>query len=121
VFQGLLTAKLEAIKQPDNFVKLWVHEAERIYGDRLVDAGNLATYKALSAELVSKSFSKFNLKKYFGANAEPLIFAQFVEVLMINSMINSKMVNSSLKGLPKPSENITTPTPSWTWCSSRMQ
>jgi len=78
VFQGLLTAKPEAIKEPDNFVKLWVHEAERIYGDRLVDAGNLKTYKDLSAELVSKSFSKFNLKKYFGATPEPLIFAQFV-------------------------------------------
>ena len=78
VFQGLLTAKPEAIKEPDNFVKLWVHEAERIYGDRLVDAGNLQTYKGISAELVSKSFSKFNLKKYFGATPEPLIFAQFV-------------------------------------------
>jgi dynein heavy chain len=67
VFQGLLTAKIEAIKQPDNFVKLWVHEAERIYGDRLVDANNLGTFKGLLAELTSKSFSKFNLKKYFGA------------------------------------------------------
>jgi dynein heavy chain len=62
VFQGLLTAKAEAIKEPDNLVKLWVHEAERIYGDRLVDYANLATYKGISAELVSKSFSKFNLK-----------------------------------------------------------
>lgn len=36
VFQGLLNAKPEAIKEPDQLVKLWVHEAERIYGDRLV-------------------------------------------------------------------------------------
>jgi len=57
---------------------LWVHEAERIYGDRLVNAANLATFKGLSSELVSKSFSRFNLKKYFGATPEPLIFAQFV-------------------------------------------
>jgi dynein heavy chain len=35
-------------------------------------------YKGLAAELVSKSFSKFNLKKYFGATPEPLIFANFV-------------------------------------------
>jgi len=78
VFQGLLTARQEAIKEPDNFIKLWVHEAERIYGDRLVNAANLATFKALIFELVSKTFSKFNLKKYFGATPEPLIFAQFV-------------------------------------------
>jgi dynein heavy chain len=78
VFQGLLTARQEAIKEPDNFIKLWVHEAERIYGDRLVNAANLATFKGLIFELVSKTFSKFNLKKYFGATPEPLIFAQFV-------------------------------------------
>ena len=78
VFQGLLTAKQEAIKEPDNLIKLWVHEAERIYGDRLVNAANLATYKQIAGELVSKSFSKFNLKKFFGPTPEPLIFAQFV-------------------------------------------
>jgi len=78
VFQGILTARVEAIKEPDMLIKLWIHEAERIYGDRLVDAKDLATYRALAAELVSKSFSKFNLKKFFGPTPEPLIFASFV-------------------------------------------
>lgn len=55
-----------------------MHEAERIYGDRLVNAANLATFRGILFELVSKTFSKFNLKKYFGATPEPLIFAQFV-------------------------------------------
>jgi len=59
-------------------IKLWVHETERIYGDRLVNAQDLATYKGLSQDLSSKTFSKFNLKKYFGPTAEPLIFAAFV-------------------------------------------
>lgn len=78
VFQGLLNAKAETIKEPDNLVKLWVHESERIYGDRLVNAANLATFKAAAFEICSKSFAKFNLKKYFGPTPEPLIFAQFV-------------------------------------------
>jgi len=71
----MLQAKQEAILEPDNLVKLWVHEAERIYGDRLVNFTNLATFKSLLSDLVSKSFSRFNLKKYFGATPEPLIFA----------------------------------------------
>jgi hypothetical protein len=54
---------------------LWVHEAERIYGDRLVNATHLATFKATLADLLQKSFSRFNLKKYFGPTPEPLIFA----------------------------------------------
>jgi Dynein, heavy chain len=75
VFQGLLQAKQDAIKEPDNLIRLWVHECERIFGDRLVNAKDLATYRALAGECCSKSFSKFNLKKYFGATPEPLIFA----------------------------------------------
>lgn len=78
VFQGLLQAKQDAIKEPDNLIKLWVHECDRIFGDRLVNAKDLAAFRALCGECCSKSFSKFNLKKYFGATPEPLIFAQFV-------------------------------------------
>lgn len=78
VFQGLLNAKPEAIKEPDNLIRLWVHEAERIYGDRLVQQAHLTRYRELAAEQSSKSFPKFNLKKFFGATPEPLIFAQFV-------------------------------------------
>jgi len=43
IFQGLLNARPDAIKEPDNLIKLWLHESERIYGDRLVNAENLAT------------------------------------------------------------------------------
>jgi dynein heavy chain len=79
IFQGLLIAKQEAIKEPDNFIKLWVHESERIYGDRLVSQENLIVYKAIVGDLVKKSFAKFNLTKYFQAQApELLVFANFV-------------------------------------------
>jgi len=79
IFQGLLVAKPEAIKEPDNLIKLWIHESERIYGDRLSSQENINTYKFVVADLVKKSFSKYNLTKYFqGANPEPLVFAQFV-------------------------------------------
>lgn len=76
-----LLPKKESIKEPDNLVRLWVHEAERIYGDRLVNAEHLGIYKGMSSELCSKSFSKYNMKKYFGASPEPLVFASFVNGL----------------------------------------
>jgi len=65
MFQGLLVAKQDAIKEPDMFVKLWVHESERIYGDRLVNTEHLNQYRALAADITKKSFAKFNLSKYF--------------------------------------------------------
>jgi dynein heavy chain len=59
---------------------MWVHESERIYGDRLSSAENMATYKAVVGDLVKKSFAKYNLTKYF-TGTDPLVFAQFVEGL----------------------------------------
>jgi len=82
IFQGLLVAKQDAIKEPDMFVKLWVHESERIYGDRLVNSDHLNQYRALAADITKKSFAKFNLTKYFQMpTPEPLIFAYFVQGL----------------------------------------
>lgn len=79
VFQGLLVARPEAIKEPDNLIKMWLHESERVYGDRLVSAEDLAKYRGLAAESYKKSFSKYNLNKYFQQpTPEPLIFAFFV-------------------------------------------
>jgi dynein heavy chain len=64
VFQGLLNARPEAIKEADHLVKLWVHEAERIYGDRLVSHAHLDKYRELAGDICNKNF-RANLKKYF--------------------------------------------------------
>jgi dynein heavy chain len=75
----LLVAKQEAIKEPDQLIKLWLHESERIYGDRLVNNDDLVKYRALAADSCKKAFGKFNLNKYFAVpTPEPLIFAYFV-------------------------------------------
>lgn len=36
VFQGLLVAQPDQFKTAEKFVLLWMHESERVYGDRLV-------------------------------------------------------------------------------------
>jgi dynein heavy chain len=82
IFQGMLAATERAIKEPDNFVRLWCHEAERIYGDRLVNAANLATYREFTADLVKKAFPRVNMGKYFQQkDPDPLVFANFVTSL----------------------------------------
>jgi dynein heavy chain len=58
---------------------MWVHEAERIYGDRLVSLSHLDKYRLIAGDICNKSFPKFNLKKYFNKDApEILVFANFV-------------------------------------------
>jgi dynein heavy chain, axonemal len=54
VFQGVLMSRKDIIKEPDNLVKLWAHECERIYGDRLVNYTHLETYRAFVADICKK-------------------------------------------------------------------
>lgn len=96
----MLTAKPEAIKEAENLVKLWVHECERIYGDRLVSPADLAGYRAIVNNLCKKNFTKFNLTKFFQEqNPEPLVFANFVESLddkLYDQFPNAEKMNEML-------------------------
>merc|ERR1719174_2997484 len=78
VFSGLLQASPKDFSEPEKLVALWLHESERIYGDRLVSVADLKRYKAISADMAKKMFGKFNFGKYFQEkNPEILVFAPF--------------------------------------------
>mmetsp|Transcript_146756 Transcript_146756/g.471049 ORF Transcript_146756/g.471049 Transcript_146756/m.471049 type:complete len:4209 (+) Transcript_146756:103-12729(+) len=78
VFAGLLSSKPSEFNDPEKFVLLWVHESERVYGDRLVSVSDLKKYRGLAAELSKKMFNRFNFAKYFqDKNPEPLVCAPF--------------------------------------------
>lgn len=77
VFNGLLLSDPNKFTEPDKLIKLWVHECERTYGDRLVSAEHLKTYKENIFDIVRKSFSKFNFSRYFGNTPENLIYCNF--------------------------------------------
>jgi dynein heavy chain len=82
VFQGILQAKQDIITDQDKMVKLWIHEMERIYGDRLVNAQDLQKYRDIILEQTKRNFNKANVAKHFAAkDPEPLVFASFVESL----------------------------------------
>lgn len=40
--QGILFSTPECVKTPIDFVRLWLHEASRVYGDKLVDEADIA-------------------------------------------------------------------------------
>ena len=75
VFQGILTAKPDEFRKPMKMVELWLHESERVYGDRLVSYEDLKIYKKDAQAQVKRRFQQFNLTKYFaGDDSDPLIF-----------------------------------------------
>ena len=80
VFQGILMSTVEKFKEPEKMAKLWIHECERVYGDRLVSIKDLNTLRAeLGGEVIKIAFGgKFNLGKYLAEKSETIIFCRFV-------------------------------------------
>lgn len=80
VFQGLLVSEPEQFKQPEKFVYLWLHESERVYGDRLVSYEDLAKYNTIVQTQHKKVFGAINVSRFYsGETADPLIFCHFAD------------------------------------------
>ena len=54
--QGVLFSTPECAKTPIDFVKLWLHEASRVYGDKLIDEKDMATFKKMKFEMAKVGF-----------------------------------------------------------------
>lgn len=84
VFQGLLVANPTTFKDPEKFVFLWLHESERVYGDRLVDYDDLEKFKKIMQNQARKAFPQFNISRFYlsggGVKADPLVFCHFADV-----------------------------------------
>jgi len=76
VFQGMLMGQAAQLQDPLKMTQLWLHEAERTYGDRLVSVSDLKKYKDLAMEQAKKFFNQFSPPILF---AEPLIFCHFAQ------------------------------------------
>jgi dynein heavy chain len=82
VFQGLLMSQGDVFAGedgPPKFVRLWLHESQRVYGDRLVNAEDLANYQKIAQAQTKKLFPTINVAKYFSetGHAESLCFCHF--------------------------------------------
>ncbi len=83
VFQGLLVATSTIFTEPEKFVCLWLHESERVYGDRLVDAADLKKFKDIIQSHAKKAFVQYNVSRFYmaggGVKADPLVFCHFAD------------------------------------------
>ena len=81
VFQGILQSNPNEFKTLEKFVQLWLHESERVYGDRLVSLEDLDKYRGLAATSAKKKFSAAMFSQFFGDKAESLVFFHFAETV----------------------------------------
>ena len=78
VFKGLLSANPQEFVDPEKLVALWLHESERIYGDRLVSVSDLKKFKSICLDTSKEVFRNLDFRKYYQEkNPEPLVFAPF--------------------------------------------
>lgn len=46
----------DCLKVPLDFVRLWSHEASRVYGDKLIDAKDIETFNKIRIDIAKDSF-----------------------------------------------------------------
>ncbi|DBA03229.1 TPA: hypothetical protein N0F65_011588 [Lagenidium giganteum] len=81
VFQGLIASKKQCFTTTEKFILLWLHESERVYGDRLVCKADIEKYNQLVQLQVKRSFPACNTSRYYAAeNSWPLIFCHFTKL-----------------------------------------
>ncbi|NWR24818.1 DYH17 protein, partial [Emberiza fucata] len=76
IFQGLLFSTPDCLKTPVDLVRLWLHEAERVYGDKLVDEDDQYSFKKVMADISKASFQEINEELMF---AKPNIYCHFAQ------------------------------------------
>uniref|UniRef100_A0A8C3PRY4 Dynein axonemal heavy chain 9 n=1 Tax=Calidris pygmaea TaxID=425635 RepID=A0A8C3PRY4_9CHAR len=56
IFQGLLFSTPECLKQPQDLLKLYLHESNRVYRDKMVEERDYSTFDKIQLELVKKFY-----------------------------------------------------------------
>ena len=56
VFQGLLFSSNDCLTQPTDLVRLWMHEAQRVYGDKLTEEKDIDAFYKIQVDVVKKNF-----------------------------------------------------------------
>ena len=78
VFQGLLSSTPQNFNDVNKLSKLWLHESERVYADRLVTVSDLNTYNKNAIAVAGKFFKIPGIEDFYKKDdAKPLIFCHF--------------------------------------------
>ncbi|XP_070082665.1 dynein axonemal heavy chain 9 isoform X5 [Equus caballus] len=56
IFQGLLFSSVECVKSPQDLVKLYLHESNRVYRDKMVEEKDFDLFDKIQTEVVKKIF-----------------------------------------------------------------
>ena len=75
IFQGVCLSKSDYYTKPDMLVRLYIHEAVRVFGDRLVSEPEIDVFLDMFKEVNKKAITTLPVDEQF---AEPLVYTNFV-------------------------------------------
>ncbi|KAF5404064.1 Dynein heavy chain axonemal [Paragonimus heterotremus] len=65
IFQGMLFSTADCLRQPMDLVRLWMHESERVYSDKLVERADVDTFDRVLHETTKKHFEDMDEQLLF--------------------------------------------------------
>jgi dynein heavy chain, axonemal len=74
IFQGVCSSDQKSTQQPVDLIRIWVHEAQRVFGDRMINQQD----KDVLLHLCMTEAAKFNLKKEQIFNSSRLIYGDYL-------------------------------------------
>ncbi|CAM9279490.1 unnamed protein product [Choristocarpus tenellus] len=73
IFQGMCQSDSDSYSSPKDIARLWVHEFERVFRDRIISETEMETMDQILAEVAKKSLSEFQGDMF----QQPVIFTNF--------------------------------------------
>lgn len=62
--QGILFSIPECLKTPQDFVRLWLHEASRVYGDKFIEDRDIELFSKLKYTIAQNLFDVSCMSMY---------------------------------------------------------
>jgi dynein heavy chain len=79
VFQGILSLKVQHCPNVQIFSRLWVHENQRVFQDRLIDTTDKETFSRWLHELLKRKFAQdFDFEETFVK--KPILFGDYLKM-----------------------------------------
>ncbi|XP_049855418.1 dynein beta chain, ciliary-like [Schistocerca gregaria] len=75
IFQAMLFTVADCLPNQNELIRLWMHEATRVYGDKLVDNSDIESFNKILHDIVKKSFEELDESVFH----KPLIFCHFAD------------------------------------------
>lgn len=73
IFQGVCSSSQKHTQEPIDLIRLWVHENQRVFGDRMINNED----KNILVTLLMREVEKFNIKKETLFNVERIIYGDY--------------------------------------------